>query len=50
MTSCRRRSPGPGRGKPADVVWSSFLPPVADGELEQSTKKQLFMRLSDPGR
>ncbi|XP_066332831.1 F-box protein PP2-B11-like [Miscanthus floridulus] len=42
----------------ADVVWSSFLPrdlpPVADGELELPadplpTKKQLFMRLSDPG-
>jgi len=38
----------------ADAVWSSVLPPLADGELElpadlQSTKKQLFMRLSDPG-
>ncbi|EES05996.1 hypothetical protein BDA96_04G364700 [Sorghum bicolor] len=39
----------------ADVVWSSFLPldlpPLADGELpaDMLSKKQLFMRLSDPG-
>lgn len=40
----------------SDGVWSCFLPrdlpPLADGELpaELSSKKALFMRLSDPGR
>jgi hypothetical protein len=40
----------------ADAVWSSLLPrhlpQLADGELPADplpTKKQLFMRLSDPG-
>ena len=40
----------------ADAVWSSLLPrhlpPLADGELPADPlpiKKQLFMRLSDPG-
>jgi len=39
----------------ADAVWSRLLPrdlpPLADGELpaDPLPKKQLFMRLSDPG-
>lgn len=59
LDACRAAAVSPAfrAAADADAVWSSFLPPdlppLADGELPADatdTKKQLFMRLSDPAR
>jgi hypothetical protein len=59
LDACRAAAVSPAfrAAADADAVWSSFLPPdlppLADGELPAdatATKKQLFMRLSDPAR
>jgi len=59
LDACRAAAVSPAfrAAADADAVWSSLLPrdlpPLADGELPDdphSTKKQLFMRLSDSAR